>query len=349
MSEFIVTPGEVIKEYLDERDITQKEVAQRIGVSEKHLSNLLNGKARLTETMALKLEKVMPDVPAGFWLNYEVKYQEYVAREKEKYNLEEVDLKATAERFHFKEVFKRSNKSLVEQAIDMLKLLGVTDFGRYKAALPFGMEFMQDGGEDEAAVVWIKLCEQAIEEQNKQLDSVIFNPRTLEESLPRIKSIALNPDVDDSINSFRKCLNRCGIYLVVMPAIVNSRIRGVLTTYKNHPAIFLSKRYKTHDHVWFTIAHELAHLLLHYNANSILVSEEDLSSEAHKDQEANEFARDFFVNPDDYLALLNHEQFHAQLVTKFAREQEVHPGIIVGFLQHDSRIPFEQMNNLKAK
>lgn len=349
MSGFIVKPGEVIKEYLDDRNITQKEVAQRIGISEKHLSNLLNGKTRLTEDMALKLEKIMPDVQASFWLHYEVKYQEYMAREKEKYNLKEADLEAIAERFHFKEVFKRSNKPLVEQAIDMLKLLGVTDFDRFKSALPLGMEFMQDGGEEEAAVVWIKQCEQAAEEQNKPLDGVMFNPKTLEDALPRIKNIALNPDVDDSINSCRKCLNRCGIYLVVMPAIVNSKIRGALTTYKNHPAVFLSKRYKTHDHVWFTIVHELAHLLLHYDTSNILISEEDLSSEDHKDKEANKFARDFLVNPDDYAALGNHEQFTEQVITKFARKQNVHPGMIVGFLQHDGLIPFEQMNGLKSK
>ena len=106
MSDFIVAPGEIIKEYLDARGLTQKEVSKRTGVSERHLSQLLNGKTRLTEDMALKLEKVMPDVTASFWLNYEVKYQEYLAREREEAHLEELDLKEIAKRFHFKEVFR---------------------------------------------------------------------------------------------------------------------------------------------------------------------------------------------------------------------------------------------------
>ncbi|MDJ1650243.1 MULTISPECIES: HigA family addiction module antitoxin [Gordonibacter] len=349
MSGFIVMPGEVIKEYLDDRGMTQKEVAQRIGVSEKHLSNMLNGKTRLTEDMALKLEKVMPDVPASFWLNYEVKYQEYLAREKEKYDLEGIDLKAISEKFHFKEVFKRTKKPLVEQAIDMLKLLGVTSFERYKAALPLGMEFMQDGGEDEASVVWIKQCEQAVEEQNKQLDDVPFDPQALEESFGRLKNIALNPNVDDSIKSCRKYLNRHGVYLVVVAAIANSKIRGALTTFKGHPAIYISKRFKTHDHVWFTIVHEIGHLLLHYDPSHILVSDEELSSEAHKDREANVFARKFFVNEYDYNSFKNSKNFTAQAISEFAREQGVHPGIIVGFLQHDGEIAFDQMNSLKSK
>lgn len=83
MSGFVVAPGEVLKEYLDARGYTQKEVSSCLGVSERCLSKVLNGKTRLTEEMALKLEKLMPDVPASYWLSYEIKYQEYLAREKE--------------------------------------------------------------------------------------------------------------------------------------------------------------------------------------------------------------------------------------------------------------------------
>ena len=160
MGAFLVPTGRIIKEYLDERGISQKDLAHRIDVSEKHLSNLLNGKTRLTEDMALKLERVMPDVGAGYWLNYEAKYQEYLARKKEQEWLEGLDLKAIAERFRFKEVFKGAKMTLTEQAIEMLKLLGVSSFDQYRYALPnTAIEFMQDGGEPEAVVVWLKLCE----------------------------------------------------------------------------------------------------------------------------------------------------------------------------------------------
>jgi len=74
MDAFIVPTGSVIKEYLDVRDISQKDLSRRIDVSERHLSKMLNGKTRLTEDMALKLEKVMPDAQASYWLNYETKY-----------------------------------------------------------------------------------------------------------------------------------------------------------------------------------------------------------------------------------------------------------------------------------
>ena len=64
MDEFLVPTGAIIKDYLEARGISQRELSQRIGVSEKHISNLLNGKSALTAPMALKLEKLMPDVDA---------------------------------------------------------------------------------------------------------------------------------------------------------------------------------------------------------------------------------------------------------------------------------------------
>ncbi len=348
MSDFIVAPGEIIKEYLDARGLTQKEVSKRTGVSERHLSQLLNGKTRLTEDMALKLEKVMPDVPASFWLNYEVKYQEYLAREREEAHLEELDLKEIAKRFHFKEVFPRTSMSLVEQAAAMLKILGVSDFDRYMTAIPGGMEFMQDGGNSEAVAVWLGLCKEEIETQNKDLSDTQYSRELLESSLGRLKKIALNPDVNGSIKSARKFLNRCGVYLVEHEAISNAKVRGVLTTYLGHPAIFISKRYKTHDHVWFTVVHELAHLLFHYDPKQQIVSMEELASEEHKDEEANAFARRFFVDLDEYESFVAAGHFTEGRIREFSSSQRVDPGITVGFLQHDGCIGFDAFSNLKS-
>ena len=201
VSGFIVAPGEVIKEYLDSRGLTQKEVSKRIGVSERHLSKMLNGKTRLTEEMALKLEKLMPDVPASFWLNYEVKYQEYLAREKEEHELEGLDLKTISQRFHFREALGMGGRPLVEQAISMLKLLGVSKFDRYRYAIPGGIEFMQDGGEDEAVVVWLKLCEEEVAEQNEVEGSPEYSEDALRSVLPMLKDVASNTDFFASLKS----------------------------------------------------------------------------------------------------------------------------------------------------
>lgn len=348
MGAFLVPTGRIIKEYLDERGISQKDLAHRIDVSEKHISNLLNGKTRLTEDMALKLERVMPDVSAGYWLNYEAKYQEYLAREKEQEWLEGLDLKAIAERFHFKEVFKGAKMTLTEQAIEMLKLLGISSFDQYRyAASTAGIEFMQDGGEPEAVIVWLKLCEDEIEEQNPSLNDSQFSKARLRKAIPLLKDIATNTNLDASLRSCRKLLNQQGVYLVLEPAITNSKVRGALSTWGGHPAIFISGRFKTHDHVWFTLFHEIAHLLLHYDPKQAVVSYEELASDETKDEEANELARDFLVDATDYAAFKNVGDYSEGSIRRFAISQGVSPDMIVGFLQHDHEIAFSELAYLK--
>ena len=190
MSLRIVCTGKIIKEYLDENDISQKEFHERTGLSERHISSVLNGNSRVTEDFALKLEKVITEVPASYWLNYEAKYREQVARDEEK-------------RFLFSDVFDGLGLTVVEQACEMLKLLKISDFSCFESSYQnLEFAFMEDGGTKESIVIWLKLCESEIEIQNQNVKD--FNYNNLKRMLDRFKLIAFNENVLNSINSARK-------------------------------------------------------------------------------------------------------------------------------------------------
>lgn len=72
-----VPPGSTIKEQLEDRSMKQKEFSQRMGMSEKHIRNLINGKAVLAHDVALRLESVL-GIPAKFWNNLEASYRESI-------------------------------------------------------------------------------------------------------------------------------------------------------------------------------------------------------------------------------------------------------------------------------
>ena len=74
-----IPPGTTISEQLKHRNMSQKEFAQRMGMSEKHVNNLINGKVELSHTVALLLEAVL-GVPARFWNNMEAIYREQEIR-----------------------------------------------------------------------------------------------------------------------------------------------------------------------------------------------------------------------------------------------------------------------------
>ena len=76
--DWISPPGDTIADLLEERDWTQAQFAERLGYTTKHVSQLVNGKAPITEETAIKLERVLGST-TGFWLNREAQYREQLA------------------------------------------------------------------------------------------------------------------------------------------------------------------------------------------------------------------------------------------------------------------------------
>lgn len=346
---YFVPTGTIIKEYIIENGYTQKEICTRLNVSEKHLSNLLNGNSRLTEEMAIKFETIFPSIPASYWLNLESKYREILAREEHLEKLNSIDLQAISKRFRFSEVFSGLDWDLTKQAQEMLKLLKISDFENFdKVYSNMMVNFMEDGGEKEAIAIWLNLCESEIEIQNKDLLNIGFSKDKLTKSLPLFKKLSLNSNTNRSFENCKTLCNKLGIYLVIVEPITNSKVRGALTTKLGHPTIYLSGRFKTHDHIWFAFVHEIAHLIKHYNCNDIIVSSEDNENEKIE-QEANMFARDFFVNSSKYDMFKNNNDISVSSIVSFAKSQNILPGIVVAFLQHDGVIGFDEFNNLKNR
>lgn len=77
---FIATPpGATIKEQLLDRGLSQKEFAVRMGMSEEHISRLINGEVQLTPDVAIRLEMVL-GIPAKFWNRLEATYREKLVK-----------------------------------------------------------------------------------------------------------------------------------------------------------------------------------------------------------------------------------------------------------------------------
>ena len=76
---WVVAPGEIIKEMLDERGWSQSDLANRLGLATTHISQLLNGHERISQETALRLARVLGS-NMQFWLNLESQYREVLAQ-----------------------------------------------------------------------------------------------------------------------------------------------------------------------------------------------------------------------------------------------------------------------------
>lgn len=71
---FVAThPGDMIRDELKERKMTQKQLAEATGIKSSVLSETINGKRSISLNVALALEKAL-GIPAEMWMNMQTNY-----------------------------------------------------------------------------------------------------------------------------------------------------------------------------------------------------------------------------------------------------------------------------------
>jgi len=76
--DYVVLPGDTLKETIDALGISQADLAERTGRPVEAINEIIQGKAAITSDIALQLEEVL-NIPASFWNNLERNYQESLA------------------------------------------------------------------------------------------------------------------------------------------------------------------------------------------------------------------------------------------------------------------------------
>lgn len=78
-----LAPGEVLREELEARNITQSAFAIKMGIYPSHFSDVLKGKRRLNASLALKLEEEL-GISAEFWVGLQADFE--LSKERQKYS-----------------------------------------------------------------------------------------------------------------------------------------------------------------------------------------------------------------------------------------------------------------------
>ena len=113
------------------------------------------------------------------------------------------------------------------------------------------------------------------------------------------------------------------------------------------PIIALSARHKTDDHLWFSLFHEAAHILLHGKKSVFVDGADDGGNDV--EAEANAWAANLLVPRADWRRFVQLGAYTRGAVLQFAEEQGIAPGIVVGSLQHEELLPWSRLNDLKVR
>lgn len=344
-------PGVILAEALEERGMTGGDLARRLGCTEKHVSQLVNGRVPLTTDMALQLEQVL-GIPAQLWNALEFNYQS-----EQKRKVIRVGYSAFAswmKRFPIAEMRKcrflpqEVGSGVVDRVEALLQFFGVTSPDAWEQQWKFAKARFRTAKSfdpDHAALTaWLRRGEieaQAIACQpydETRFRSVLVDVRKLTVKPPEVFQ--------------RKAVELCasaGVALTCVPSLPKLALSGATRWFgAEKAAIHLSARYRSDDQFWFSFFHEACHVLEHKTSAIYL----DAASDADGDPEevrANEFSSDFLIPSKEYAAFLTDWDKSLREVGQFAEHIGVAPGIVVGRLQHDRRLQFTQGNQLKKR
>lgn len=347
--DWISPPGETIAELQQERGLSLEQLSTVLGVSATVATDLLHGLVDLTSDIAARLEAVF-GTPASFWLRREAHFRAKTTRANEKaisgcYRrwLGELPL---ADMTKFGWIDRKT--SPVEQVAECLEYFATPTIGEWTArnddflratALRTSPSFASEPG---ALAAWLRRGER----EAARVKCAPWNPDALGTALPKIRELTRVRDPSEFLPTLSAHCAACGVAVVIARTPSGCRASGATKFVSPEKGlVLLSSRYLSDDHFWFTLFHELGHLLLH--GDEIFLEGKE-RGESKQEDEANQFSARILV-PAEHLAEMKSLRAEPLPVARFARKVGVSAGIIVGQLQHLGLVPRNHLNQLKAR
>ena len=346
--DYAAPPGWILDEHLKTYGISQAEFARRCGRSPKLISEIIAGKAPLEAKTALQFEKVL-GVDASIWLGIERDYRLHLIREAEA--REAKASAAWARSFPVTELVTRGVirklSSAGETVMELLAFFGVASIGAWQGqygtanvAYRHSPSFKSD---ESALAAWLRLAEIEAGPQT----SVDYNRAAFKTALKGVRRLTC-AEIPQALDEARQLCNDAGVALVLVKPLPKARLSGAAWWLSpRKPVIALSARHKSDDHLWFSLFHEAAHILLHSKRDVFVDGGKDGVDEI--EAQANDWAARFLVRQSAWKRFDAAGAYRSMDIRRFAAEQGIAPGIVVGRLQHEGLLPWRsRLNELKV-
>jgi HTH-type transcriptional regulator/antitoxin HigA len=344
----VFPPGEFIRDELEERGWTQNDLAEIMGRPIQAISEIVSGKKAITPETAQGLAGAFGTTPE-LWLNLENAYRlsltktdsAQVARKARLYSLAPVhDL---VERGWIQ---GSSNVSILEtEIIQFFGLQTIDDEPSRRFAARKSTAY------DSMTPPQLAWCYRA-RQLSAAVHAIPFNRQRFAEGLPELRQMSRD---ESSLRRLPAFLADVGVRLVVVEHLPKTKIDGVafwLSEEEKDPVVAVSLRYGRIDHFWFTLMHELAHIyhgdVSGVDCNLVGKDAERFDKKPESERRADKWAANLLV-PEDRLQTFVRRckgRFSKLKIRSFANEIGVHPGIVVGRLQHGDCISYAHSRDM---
>ncbi len=283
-----------LSDYLDYNNITVKDFANRIDISQKHLIDILSGKREISSNVIDKISFVT-NIPADYIYKVEANYkleksiEEYLKKEglTESQFLNRYNYKFLIKE-HFIDFVDKEDK--LEVIKDILKFLRVSTPEKVYE-IDKTAYYKSNNDKTELLLLWLEKC------YRKTLEQKVgkYQKENIDNLVNYIKNQAKKGIFSEE--KLIKEFNDNGVFLVIQDDIPGSKIRGAFKVHRRIPAIYLTHKHNRIADIYFALLHELSHLKSDFNK---AMSTSIVSFEDESEIRADKMAYDWMVKDDYY-------------------------------------------------
>jgi HTH-type transcriptional regulator/antitoxin HigA len=352
----VFSPGELIKDEIEARGWSQIELAEVLGRPGRLVSELIAGKRAITPETAKGLGEAF-GTGAQFWMNMESSYK------LSKVKGDSSNAVSRRAKLYAKAPVKEMTKRLWIQPTDNIDVLekSVCSFlGMASLEIPLpsmahaarrSSSYEEELSAPEAA--WLCRVKQLAE----AMEVKVFSEMAFTNTVSQLRHMLRDAE---SVSQVPVLLADAGVRFLVVETLPATKIDGVCIWLNvDSPVIALSLRFDRIDAFWHTLLHECAHVK-HKDglAGDVFVDVDlvgdDSSPSAPKrpiEERADEFASNFSIPKFELDGFISRVRplFSKTRIQGLAAKLNVHPGLVVGQLQHRRMIPYSHSREMLAR
>ena len=338
--DFIIHPGETLAEVIEDRHMTQRELAIRTGMTEKHISTVLHGQKGISATFAKKLEYAL-GIETSFWMNLQDNYDRELLNFEELNKITEEELEVVKKLKEVIELWSSfgwldKTASAVAKLLDLRKILGISnllDIPKISYAAAYRAKHKNANADPYILFAWQRMCE-LLTKNIAVAENV--DVQKLQEKIIDIKQVMFmhESQIQEKLSEI---FSECGIAFRIVPNFTGAPVQGFIkeSTYGTL-ILCMTLRQKFADIFWFTLFHEVAHII---NGDTKHMFIDFASVSGNIETMADRIASEILINPKEYKAFVASQRYKSSSeITNFAVSQNVQDYIIQGRLMKDKLI-----------
>lgn len=341
LSDLPIPPGEYLEEVLAELELNQAELARRMGRPAQAINEIIRGEKAITPETSIQLEKVV-GVPSHIWSRLESDFRLIQARlnERQEARKEEVLLPRFPYLLLSKLGLVEKTNSKIDRVENLRSFFGVSSLFNLEGTRDYGPAFRQTSNEElnhEALAAWLR----AGAVLSKQDRCAEYSNKELKRAIPGIRELTKRNEPGEFFADLRSMLCGCGVSLIVIPHFPKTYTTGAtFWSGKDKAVVMMSLRGSWADIFWFSLFHELGHILLHDKRATFLEDGSPHPGKKKQEEEADKFAQCTLIPPSGFREFVRAGDYSHGAIKEFADRIDVGTGIVTGRLQHERLIPY---------